>query len=122
VLNVVAFHVRARRDHGGITNSHEAVALLSDPELLARTRELVEQSHCTEADLLVHLGEIDERKLFLERAFPSMFACCVGEFRFSEDAAYSRIVVARAARELPAMIEAFRMETWPASWRRRSIC
>src|SRR5690349_20286918 len=89
-------------------NSQQTVALLSDPELLARTRELVDQSHWTEADLLVHLGEIDERKLFLERAFPSMFAFCVGEFRFSEDAAYSRIAVARTARALPALIEALR--------------
>ena len=55
-------------------NPHKAVALLSDAELLARTRELIDQSHRTEADLLVHLGEIDERKLYLERAFPSLFA------------------------------------------------
>jgi len=82
--------------------------LLSDQDLLARTRELVARSHFTEAELLLHLGEIDERKLFLERAFPSMFAYCVGEFGFSEDAAYSRITVARAARELPAVIEALR--------------
>jgi len=89
-------------------NSLETVALLSDLDLLARTRELIDQSHCTEADLLVHLGEIDERKLYLERAFPSMFELCLGEFRFSEDAAYSRITVARAARRLPAMIESLR--------------
>ncbi|HKC60385.1 MAG TPA: hypothetical protein VKB92_09875, partial [Myxococcales bacterium] len=89
-------------------NSLETVALLSDPDLLARTRELADHSCCTEADLLVHLGEIDERKLYLECAFPSMFAYCVGELRFSEDAAYSRIMVARAARRLPAMIEATR--------------
>lgn len=88
--------------------SLETVALLSDLDLLARTRELVDQSHCTEADLLVHLGEIDERKLYLERAFPTMFELCVGELRFSEDAAYSRIMVARAARRLPAMIESLR--------------
>ena len=89
-------------------NSRETVALLSDPDLLARTHELVHQSHCTEADLLVHLGEIDERKLFLERAFPSMFEYCVGELGFSEDAAYSRITVARAAGRFPTMIEAMR--------------
>ena len=83
-------------------NSLETVALLSDPDLLARTRELADHSCCTEADLLVHLGEVDERKLYLECAFPSMFAYCVGELRFSEDAAYSRIMVARAARRLPA--------------------
>ena len=37
-----------------------------------------------------------------------MFGLCLGEFRFSEDAAYSRITVARAARRLPAMIEGLR--------------
>jgi len=89
-------------------NSLETVALLSDPDLLARTRELADHSCCTEADLLVHVGEVDERKLYLECAFPSMFAYCLGELRFSEDAAYSRIMVARAARRLPAMIEATR--------------
>jgi len=89
-------------------DSQETVALLSDPELLARTRELVDKSHCTEAELLAHLGEIDERKLFLERAFPSMFAYCVGDLRFSEDAAYCRITVARAGRRYAAVIEALR--------------
>src|SRR6266481_4725460 len=89
-------------------NSLETVALLSDPDLLARTRELADHSCCMEADLLVHVGEVDERKLYLECAFPSMFAYCLGELRFSDDAAYSRIMVARAARRLPAMIEATR--------------
>ena len=37
-----------------------------------------------------------------------MFEYCVGELGFSEDAAYSRITVARAARRFPAMIEAVR--------------
>ncbi|HKC61691.1 MAG TPA: hypothetical protein VKB92_16505 [Myxococcales bacterium] len=89
-------------------NTLETVALLSDPDLLAGTHELVDHSLCTEADLLVYLSEIDERKLYADRAFPSMFAFCVGELRFSEDAAYSRIMVARAARRVPAMIEATR--------------
>jgi hypothetical protein len=89
-------------------NSQETVALLSDPDLLARTHELGNRSQCTEADLLVHLGEVDQRKLYLERAFSSMFEFCVGELRYSEDAAYSRIQVARTARRFPAMIEAIR--------------
>lgn len=64
-----------------------------------------------EADLLVHLAEIDGRKLYLDRAFPSMFAFCVGELGFSEDVAYNRINVARAARRLPAILEAIRTGT-----------
>ncbi len=89
-------------------NSQSDLRSLSSSELLARTRELVETSSCVEAELLVHLGEIDERKLYAEFAFPSMFAFCVGELRFSEGAAYNRIMVARAGRLFPAVIEAMR--------------
>src|SRR5437867_13249890 len=89
-------------------NSQEGLASLSRSELLARTRELLRQSHDIEAELLVHLGEIDERKLYLDCAFPSMFAFCVAELGFSEDAAYHRITVARAARRFPSLIDAVR--------------
>src|SRR3954471_2349684 len=81
---------------------------LSDEALLDATRALLKRACDVEADLLLHLGEIDERKLYLPRAYPSMFAFCVEELGFSEDAAYNRIFVARAARRLPALIEALR--------------
>ncbi|HEX9605222.1 MAG TPA: hypothetical protein VF973_15825 [Myxococcales bacterium] len=58
--------------------------------------------------LLVHLGEIDERKLYLDWSFSSMFAFCVGELRFSEDVACNRIDLARAARRMPVILEALR--------------
>src|SRR5438067_8850345 len=85
-----------------------SISSLSNDELLTATRNLVRQSCSTEADLLMHLGEIDERKLYLDRAFSSMFAFCTRELGFSEGAAYNRIHVARAARKLPAMIEVVR--------------
>ncbi len=66
------------------------------------------KSHGVEAALLVHLGEIDERKLYLDWAFSSMFAFCVGELGFSEDVACNRINVARAARRMPVILEAVR--------------
>ena len=81
---------------------------LSGADLLARTRELVRRSRDVEADLLVYLGEIDERKLYLDRAYSSMFGFCVGELGFSDDVTYSRITVARAARHLPGIIEVIR--------------
>jgi len=61
-----------------------------------------------EAELLVHLGEIDERKLYLDWSFSSMFAFCVGELGFSEDVACNRINVARAARRMPVILEVVR--------------
>jgi hypothetical protein len=68
----------------------------------------VRRSHDVEAELLVHLGEIDERKLYLDWSFPSMFAFCVGELAFSEDVTCNRISVARAARQVPMILEALR--------------
>jgi hypothetical protein len=47
---------------------------IPDDELLRRLIELVVQSRRVEADLVAHIGEVDERKLFARFAFPSMFA------------------------------------------------
>ena len=85
-----------------------AIDSMSNDELLEATRALARRGCALEAELLVHLAEIDERKLYLDRAFSSMFAFCTGELGFSEGAAYNRIFVARAARKLPALIEAVR--------------
>ena len=93
----------------GMTDS--TLQRLSSADLLAATRDLVRKSWGVEADLLLHLAEIDERKLYLERAFPLMFAFCVDELGFSEDAAYYRLTVSRAARRFPAMVDAVRAGT-----------
>ena len=57
---------------------------------------------------LLYIGEIDARELYLERAYPSMILFCMKELGFSEGAAYYRVFVARAARRVPAMLEALR--------------
>ncbi len=89
-------------------NSRIVVESLSSSDLRSATRVLVRRSHGLDAALLVHLGEIDERKLYLEWAFSSMFAFCVGELGFSEDVACNRIDIARAARRMPVILEALR--------------
>jgi len=92
-----------------MSSSNSVLESLSSADLLAATRDLVGKSRGVEADLLIHLGEIDQRRIYLERAFPSMFAFCVHDLGFSEDASYNRITVARAARMLPAIIDCVRM-------------
>src|SRR6266851_2986767 len=89
-------------------NSRTVVESLSSSDLLSATRELVQRSRGVEEELLVYLAEIDERRLYFDRAFSSMFAFCGGELGFSEDAACNRINVARAARRLPVILEAVR--------------
>ncbi|MFL5376931.1 MAG: hypothetical protein ACJ787_03385, partial [Myxococcales bacterium] len=67
-----------------------AVGSLGNAELLAATRAILRRSGAIEADLLVHLAEIEERRLHSEMAFPTMFAFCVDELGFSEDQAWNR--------------------------------
>jgi hypothetical protein len=82
------------------------MAHLSDPVLLRELAVLVAQDRATTAALLAHLAEVDARKLYLPAAYPSMYAYCVEELRFTEDAACRRIQAARTARQFPALFTA----------------
>ena len=79
---------------------------LADSTLLQHLAALVARDRATTAELLAHIAEVDARKLYLPEAYPSMYAYCVGELRFSEEAAFKRIHAARAARRFPAILEA----------------
>ena len=81
---------------------------LSDAQLLDATRDQIRRSNDLDADLLLLLTEVEDRKLYAERAYSSMFAFCVGELGFSEDVACNRINLARAARGMPVILEAVR--------------
>jgi hypothetical protein len=85
-----------------------ALQAVPDDELLRRLGELVSQSRRVEADLVAHIGEVDERRLFACQAFPSMFAYCTEHLHLSEAEAYRRITVARAARQFPALLDRLR--------------
>src|SRR5437868_2287026 len=91
-----------------MNNSNPALTSLGNEELLAATRQILRRGCVVEADLLVHLAEIEERELHLEMACSSMFTFCVTRLGFSEDAAYNRTIVAQAGRKFPAIIEALR--------------
>src|SRR5262249_33944661 len=79
---------------------------LSDDSLLRGLATLVAQDRITTADMLAHIAEVDERRLYAPAGYPSMYAYCVGELRLSEDAAARRIQVARIARRFPSVFEA----------------
>jgi hypothetical protein len=83
-----------------------SLAHLSDRALLRRMVWIVSRDRRITAELLAHLAEIDTRRLYLALGYPSMHAYCVGELRFSDDAAYKRIQAARAARRFPRLFAA----------------
>ena len=91
-----------------MTNLQTVDESLSASDLRAGTHELVRRSHRLEAQLLVYLGEIEERKLYRDWSFSSMFAFCVCELGFSEDVACNRIAIARAARSMPVILDVLR--------------
>jgi hypothetical protein len=84
--------------------SHFSRSHLSDAALLQELRSQLSVDQTNTAELLVTLGEIDTRRLYLPAGYPSMFACCVGEWHMSEDMAYKRIRAARAGRRFPAIL------------------
>jgi hypothetical protein len=81
---------------------------LSNGALIAEVKRLADASCQLESDLLVSLGEVDARRLYLEEGCPSMFAYCRDVLHFSEATAYRRVTVSRAARRYPALVAALR--------------
>ena len=81
---------------------------LSDDDLLRRLADLMHQSRRVEADLVAHIAEVDQRRLYAREAQPSMFAYCTEVMRLSEAEAYLRIAAARAARAHPMLLDMLR--------------
>jgi hypothetical protein len=77
---------------------------VSDDELLRRLAELLRRSRRVESDLVAHIAEVDERRLYAREASPSMFAYCTEVLHLSEAEAYFRITAARASREHPLLL------------------
>ncbi len=79
---------------------------LADHVLLHDLKAIVARHRTTTAELLVHIAEVDERRLYLPAAYPSMYLYCVNELHMSEDSALKRIQAARAARKFPGIFDA----------------
>lgn len=81
---------------------------LSDPELHDGTLALraSERELCVE--LLLHLVENEERKLYLRLGYPTLFAYCVDALGYSEGAAWRRVSAARAMQAFPTLETAIR--------------
>lgn len=76
---------------------------LSNQQLLASLGMVLRNERQALADLIAHLGEVEERRLHLEAAYGSMFDYCVRRLGMSEDEACRRIELARVARRFPAL-------------------
>ncbi len=78
---------------------------LSDAELVARVKDLAGGERAATVLLVAHLAELDTRDVHLRAGHGSLFAYCRDVLALSEQEAYNRIAVARAARRFPVILE-----------------
>jgi hypothetical protein len=77
---------------------------LSDDALLTRVKDLAACERKTTVRLIVHLAELDKRRLHLREGHSSLFMYCTRVLHLSEYAAYARIEAARTARRFPIVL------------------
>jgi hypothetical protein len=72
-------------------------------EIEARMRVLTKNERQTTAEIVTLIREVDRRRLYLERGFPSLFEWLIRNFGYSHSAAYRRIQAARLQKDIPAL-------------------
>jgi 5-methylcytosine-specific restriction endonuclease McrA len=77
---------------------------LSDRELLGRLKSLVEKERATTVEILLHLNEVERRRLYLTLGYPSLFEYCTRHLGYSSSAAGRRISAARCVRDYPEVL------------------
>src|SRR5438046_6153179 len=88
------------------TNFLDAVAALSDRDLLARLDALAGKEREASAELVAHLAALDVRPaVYAAQGYGSLFSYCTQALRLSEDAACNRIEAARACRRFPVILD-----------------
>jgi hypothetical protein len=83
----------------------DEVRRVADGELLSRLERLVRADRALSVKLLVHLGEVEERKPYLERGSSSMYAYCMTSLGMSEAETYLRLLAAKTGKRIPLVLE-----------------
>jgi len=78
---------------------------LSDKALLQQTLLLVKREKEILSEILLHLQEVQRRRLFCDIGYGSLFQYCVKQLGYSEDQTYRRINALKLVKEIPAVQE-----------------
>src|SRR5687768_6696624 len=57
------------------------------------------------AGFLAHLGEVEDRRLHLRAAMPSLWAVCIRRYHLSKNETALRVAVTRLARRFPVILD-----------------
>jgi len=74
---------------------------VSDAQLRRSLSELLANSGRTEARIIAHLAEVEERRLHFRDGSESLYAYCINVLHLSNTEAFHRITAARIARRFP---------------------
>jgi len=86
-------------------SNQEVLLKLSDQELIGKLHELSVKENEATVEMVLHLAEVDRRKLYLPAGYSSLFSYCTqSALRYSEPAAQRRISCARAAAKFPELV------------------
>lgn len=85
--------------------SKDTVTCLSDSALLRELEKLSRQENETTVHVLLHLCEVEKRKLYVDAGYSTMFTYCTEKLHYSEPAASRRLCCARATRRFPEVLE-----------------
>lgn len=82
------------------------IKAMTDNQLIGRVEYLVRRERELVECLIWHLQEIQDRKLYIQMGFTSLFECLVRHFKYSEAVAYSRISALKIISAVPAAADA----------------
>ena len=83
------------------TRRFRSLSDLSDGQLLSRVKDLVARERAVTLEILVHLIEVERRRLHVGLGYASMFDYCTRHLGYSSSAASRRIQSARCIRDYP---------------------
>lgn len=76
---------------------------LSDNELLTSVKNLIKKEKEVLMQIIEHLKEIEERRLYSDLKYESIFYYCVNELGYSAPQAYRRIDAMRTLKKMPEL-------------------
>src|SRR5882724_5528908 len=76
---------------------------LSDEQLRSGLAALLASGYRTEARIVAHIAEVEERRLHSKDGSCSLFEYCVKRLGLSESEAFHRLTAARIARQFPVV-------------------
>lgn len=81
-----------------------SLTLLPDHVVVAQFKSIVARDCGTTAEMLLHIGEVNARRLWADEGYQSMYDFCVRGLNMSEGVALKRIQAAKAVQAFPTIL------------------